>query len=87
MINIFFICNQKDYQKKNQSLFKLIIFKKIHSDFPILKIKCMNKKRIYFDNVSTTFKTNSVIKAINKYYLKDNSNSRRGDYEFCYKVR
>jgi len=36
----------------------------------------MNGKNIiYFDNASTTFKSNSVIKSINYYYMNKNSNS------------
>ena len=64
----------------------MINIKKIRNDFPMLKKKINGKKIIYFDNASTTFKPNSVIKAINKYYLEENSNSRRGDYDLCYKV-
>ncbi|MBQ4209333.1 aminotransferase class V-fold PLP-dependent enzyme [bacterium] len=64
----------------------MINIKKIRNDFPMLKTFLHGKKIIYFDNASTTFKPNSVINAINRYYLKENSNSKRGDYDLCYKV-
>lgn len=64
----------------------MIDIEKIRNDFPMLKTTLHGKKIIYFDNASTTFKPISVIKAINKYYLKENSNSRRGDYDLCHKV-
>jgi len=38
-------------------------------DFPML-----NKDIIYFDNGATTFKPNSVIKAMNEYYTEYTAN-------------
>ena len=44
------------------------------------------EKIIDFDDFSTTFKPKSFIRDINRYYLKESSNSRRGDYGFCYQA-
>jgi len=52
----------------------------------MLKTKRHGKKIIYFYIASTNFKPNSVIKDINYYYMNENSNSRRGDYDLCYQV-
>ena len=54
---------------------------KIRSDFPILKKKLPGKSLIYFDNASTTQKPQSVIDAINEFYLTSNANVHRGVYE------
>lgn len=64
----------------------MINIRKIRNDFAMLKTKMHGKKIIYFDNASTTFKPNSVLKAMNHYYMYENSNSRRGDYDLCYQV-
>jgi len=64
----------------------MINIQKIRNDFTMLKTKMNRKKIIYFDNASTTFKPNSVIKAINYYIRNKNSNSLRGDYDLCYQV-
>jgi len=50
-------------------------------DFPML-----NKDIIYFDNGATTFKPNSVIKAMNEYYTEYTANAHRGDYNISLKV-
>ena len=60
--------------------------KKIRSFFPMLNVKMQKKKLIFFDNAATTFKPISVIKEIEKYYLKQTSNSNRGDYDLCFNV-
>lgn len=62
---------------------------KIRKDFPMLDGKKVNnngKKVIYFDNGATTFKPKSVIDACSKYYLEENANSHRGDYDLAYSV-
>lgn len=47
-------------------------------DFPILN---NNKNLIYFDNGATTFKPQSVIESIEKYYTTYTANAHRGDYD------
>ena len=59
---------------------------KIRSYFPMLKVKMQKKNLIFFDNAATTFKPISVIKEIEKYYLKQTSNANRGDYDLCFGV-
>lgn len=62
--------------------------KKIRKDFPMLDERKtqQNHHRCYFDNGATTFKPYSVIEAENKYYIDENANSHRGDYDIAYKV-
>lgn len=50
----------------------------IRKDFPILSTKVHDKPLIYFDNAATTQKPLVVIKAIEEYYSKFNSNVHRG---------
>lgn len=50
-------------------------------DFPMLR-----EDLIYFDNSATTFKSISVLNAINEYYTKYTSNAHRGDYKTSLKV-
>lgn len=50
-------------------------------DFPML-----NKDIIYFDNGATTFKPQSVIDAMNDYYMNYSANAHRGDYDISLKV-
>ena len=50
-------------------------------DFPMFK-----QDILYFDNGATTFKPESVIKAMNDYYEKYSANAHRGDYSISYKV-
>ena len=60
---------------------------KIRKDFPMLSGKKMQgKPLVYLDNASTTFKPQSVIDAMNKYYVEMNANSHRGDYDLCYNM-
>ena len=60
---------------------------KIRKDFPMLNGKKMQgKPLVYLDNASTTFKPQSVIDAMNKYYVEMNANSHRGDYDLCYNM-
>lgn len=49
--------------------------------------KSMNgKPLIFLDNASTTFKPQSVIDTLTKYYSQTTSNSHRGDYDLCYQM-
>ena len=48
--------------------------------------KMLEENIIYFDNSATTFKPNSVLRAINDYYTKYTSNAHRGDYKTSLKV-
>ena len=60
---------------------------KIRKDFPMLNNKFMQGKPLVFlDSASTTFKPQSVIDAMNRYYLEENANSHRGDYDLCYNI-
>ena len=52
--------------------------KKIRQDFPNLKVKIHGKPLVYLDNAATTFKPQSVIKAVAHYYTKETSNIHRG---------
>ncbi len=57
---------------------------KIKQDFPILKRKLKNgKKLIYLDNAATTQKPKQVIDAICKYYSEYNSNIHRAVYQIA----
>ncbi len=51
---------------------------KIRQDFPILDQMVHDKPLVYLDNGATTQKPVAVIKAIENYYRKDNSNVHRG---------
>ncbi len=51
---------------------------KIRQDFPNLKVKVHGKPIVYLDNAATTFKPQSVIKAVERYYTKESSNIHRG---------
>ena len=61
---------------------------KIKNDFPMFKNnkEMQGKNFVYFDNASTTFKPQSVIEKINKYYTSECVNSHRGDYDIAHKV-
>ena len=60
---------------------------KIRKDFPMLENKTQQgHDLIYFDSAATTFKPYSVIKASDEYYLNENANSHRGDYDLAFKV-
>ena len=61
--------------------------KKIRKDFPMLNGKQMaGKPLVYFDNAATTFKPNSVIEAVSRYYKEENGSIHRGDYELSYQL-
>lgn len=65
----------------------MIDVEKIRKDFPMLNGKTMQgHPMIYFDNASTTFKPIQVIDACNEYYVNENANSHRGDYDLAYTV-
>lgn len=60
---------------------------KIREQFPMLNNKKMQgNKLVYLDNASTTFKPQCVIDAMNKYYLEENANSHRGDYDLLFNM-
>lgn len=60
---------------------------KIREQFPMLQNKKMQgNKLVYLDNASTTFKPQCVIDAMNKYYLEENANSHRGDYDLLFNM-
>ncbi len=60
---------------------------KIRKDFPMLNKKTQQgHELIYLDNAATTFKPQSVIDACSEYYLNENANSHRGDYDLAFKV-
>lgn len=46
--------------------------------FPVLHQEVHGKPLIYFDNAATTQKPTAVLRALQKYYEKDNSNIHRG---------
>lgn len=51
---------------------------KIRNDFPILRQKIVGKPLVYLDNAATSQKPQSVIDAMNRYYMEENSNIHRG---------
>jgi cysteine desulfurase/selenocysteine lyase len=52
---------------------------KIRAEFPILRQKVNNGKQlVYLDNAATSQKPQSVIDAMTRYYLEENSNIHRG---------
>ena len=51
---------------------------KIREDFPLLSRKVYDRPLIYFDNAATTQKPLAVIKALDEYYMFQNSNIHRG---------
>ncbi len=66
------------YKTKNTHKISTLDIMKIRNDFPILGQKIYGKPLIYFDNAATTQKPKVVIGAINKLYLRHNSNVHRG---------
>ncbi len=61
--------------------------KKIRQDFPMLRhADASSKPSIYFDNAATTFKPQSVVDAVVKYYTEASVNIHRGDYDLSYQV-
>lgn len=60
---------------------------KIRQDYPMLNGKTMQgKPLIYFDNAATTFKPQTVIDTVVKYYTEQTANVHRGDYDLSYQV-
>ena len=57
---------------------EIIDVQKIRKDFPILDSMVNGKPLVYFDNAATSQKPWQVIKAIEHYYTKLNSNVHRG---------
>src|SRR4051812_3440752 len=55
----------------------------IRSDFPILHQQVNGKPLIYLDNAATSQKPTAVIKAIEDYYEKYNSNIHRGAHHLA----
>lgn len=58
----------------------------IRKDFPMLSEKDGKKPVVYLDNAATTFKPQSVIDAVVRYYSEECVNVHRGDYELSYQV-
>ena len=58
----------------------------IRKQFPMLKKKMQGHDLVFLDNASTTFKPQCVIDAMNDYYLNNNSNSHRGDYDLLFNM-
>lgn len=59
---------------------------KIRRDFPILETSMEGQPLIYFDNAATTFKPQTVIDAVSKYYTQQSVNIHRGDYALSHEV-
>jgi cysteine desulfurase/selenocysteine lyase len=53
----------------------------IRADFPTLHQEINGKPLVYLDNAATTQKPEAVIRAIDRYYRKDNANVHRGIHE------
>src|SRR5437870_2730310 len=51
---------------------------KIRNDFPILKQRINGKPLVYLDNAATSQKPQSVIDAMTRFYVEENSNIHRG---------
>jgi len=65
----------------------MLDIEKIRRDFPMLQGRMMHgQPLVYLDNAATTFKPNSVIAAVNHYYMDITSNYDRGDYEMAVEV-
>jgi cysteine desulfurase/selenocysteine lyase len=60
---------------------------KIRQDYPMLSGRTMQgKPLVYFDNAATTFKPQTVIDAVVKYYTEQTANVHRGDYDLSYQI-
>lgn len=61
--------------------------KMIRQDFPML-VKADNSEHpvAYLDNAATTFKPQSVVDAVVRYYTEESVNIHRGDYDLSYQV-
>ena len=55
---------------------------KIRNDFPMIS----NTNFVYFDSAATSYKPQSVIDRVVKYYTNENCNINRGDYDISYQV-
>ncbi len=53
---------------------------KIRADFPILQSQVYGKPLVYLDNAATTQKPLVVIRAVEQYYARQNSNIHRGNH-------
>ncbi len=61
--------------------------REIRKDFPMLIDKNGKENNvIYFDNAATTFKPQSVIDSVLRYYTEASVNIHRGDYDLSYQV-
>lgn len=61
--------------------------KKIRKDFPMLvKADKSEHPVAYLDNAATTFKPQSVVDAVVRYYTEESVNIHRGDYDLSYQV-
>jgi len=60
---------------------RFAVLESVRSDFPVLGQAVNGNPLIYFDNAATTQKPFSVIRAIERYYSKDNANVHRGIHE------
>lgn len=58
-----------------------INFMTLRVDFPLLQQKSRGKPLVYLDSAATNQKPQSVIDAMNRYYVADNANIHRGVYE------
>ncbi len=59
----------------------MIDFMTLRADFPLLQQKNRGKPLVYLDSGATNQKPQSVIDAMNQYYISDNANIHRGVYE------
>lgn len=61
-------------------------WKKLRGDFPILEQKVHGHPLIYLDNAATSQKPRIVLKALDRYYEKDNANVHRGIHELSHRA-
>ncbi len=54
---------------------------RLREDFPALHQMVHGKSLVYLDNAATTHKPRSVVEAVSRFYLQDNSNIHRGLHE------
>ena len=59
---------------------------RIRQDFPLLRKTDRGELGIYFDNAATTFKPQSVIDAVLRYYTEGSVNIHRGEYDLSYAI-
>src|SRR3990167_9198751 len=64
-------------KQNNQAIFNV---QKIRRDFPVLHQKIYGKPLVYLDNAATSQAPQSVIDAMNRFYLEYRSNVHRGVY-------